>query len=215
MLHHDPRFIEGLAAERRTVAASRRPPADAAELERLVSAAAAGNGDAWKKLVERFAARLRAVTRAYRLTAHDTDDVAQTTWLRLHEHIHDLRDARAVGAWLETTARRESLRRLSTMRREQPTEDDRMEHEPVAPLDEARLVESERRVALTVSLQRLPDRDQRLLEMLLLDDSEPSYEEISRALDMPIGSIGPTRGRALGRLRRDARLASLVDERAA
>ena len=214
MLHHDPRFIESLAAERRAAAASRRPPADAAELERLVSAAATGSGAAWTALVERFTARVRAVARAHRLAAHDADDVAQTTWLRLLEHIGEIRDARAVGAWLETTARRESLRKLGAARRERPTEDEQIGLEPVAPLDEARLVESERRAALTRSLERLPSRQRRLLGMLV-DESEPSYLEISRALDMPVGSIGPTRVRALARLRRDEGLACLADEQPA
>ena len=214
MLHHDPQFVESLAAERRTVAATRRPPADAAELERLVSAAAAGNGDAWTALVGRFAARLRSVARAHRLHAHDSEDVAQTTWLRLLEHIHDLRDARAVGAWLETTARRESLRKLEAGRRERPTEDEYMSCEPVAPVDELRLVESERHAALAAAVEQLPPRQQRLLGMLV-EEREPSYQEISRVLDMPIGSIGPTRVRALARLRRDDRLAGVMDEQPA
>ena len=214
MLHHNPQFVESLAAERRTVAAARRPPADAAELERLVSAAAAGNGDAWTALVGRFTARLRSVARAYRLHPHDTEDVAQTTWLRLLEHIGELRDARAVGAWLETTARRESLRKIEAGRRERPTDDEYMSCEPVAPVDEARLLQSERHAALTDALETLPPRQQRLLGMLV-QEREPSYQEISQTLDMPIGSIGPTRVRALARLRQDQRLACLMDEQPA
>ena len=42
--------------------------------------------------------------------------------------------------------------------------------------------------------------DQALLR-LLTADPRPPYEEIAAALDMPIGSIGPTRQRALARLR--------------
>ena len=38
---------------------------------------------------------------------------------------------------------------------------------------------------------------------ILIGDPAPSYEEVSEALDMPVGSIGPTRGRALERLRQE------------
>src|SRR5215218_6556750 len=78
-------------------------------LEQIVRAAAAGDDHAWTLLQDRFTKRIRAVARGYRLAPQDVDDVAQTTWLRLLEHIGAVRDANAVGAWLETTARRESL----------------------------------------------------------------------------------------------------------
>jgi RNA polymerase sigma factor (sigma-70 family) len=213
MLHHDRSFTESVSAERRAAAARRRPPADAGELERVVSAAAAGNLGAWTTLVERFGARLRAVARTHRLAAHDAEDVVQTTWLRLLEHIQDVREPGAVGAWLETTARRESLRKLSAGQRERPTEDELVELEPSAPVDEDRLVAAERRRALAVAMQELPRRGQQLLAMLAAD-SEPSYAEISRALGMPIGSIGPTRARCLTRLRRNEQLAGVVGEQA-
>jgi DNA-directed RNA polymerase specialized sigma24 family protein len=57
-------------------------------------------------------------------------------------------------------------------------------------------------------------RDRVLLRLLTSSDA-PSYEEIALALNMPIGSIGPTRARALERLRRgllrDGTLAWLID----
>jgi len=117
VLHHTRAFTAGLQADRRAAAARRRAPAGAAELERLLAAASKGDDGAWSALGRRFGARVRAVARAHRLTAHDVEDVVQTTWLRLVEHIHRIRDARALGAWLETTARREILRFLRGTRR--------------------------------------------------------------------------------------------------
>ena len=49
-------------------------------------------------------------------------------------------------------------------------------------------------------MTQLPWRWQRLMEMLMADPPA-SYAEISDELGLPVGSIGPTRGRCLARLR--------------
>jgi RNA polymerase sigma factor (sigma-70 family) len=218
MLHHNRSYIDALEADRRSAAARRRPPVDADELERIVLAAAAGDGGAWSALVERFAARVRIVARTHRLAPHDVEDVAQATWLRLLEHIDAVREPAALGAWLETTARRESVRVLRARKREFPTTSEHVLDRPVAPVDEQRLVDAERstalaerRAALSMALERLPGR-QRALVSMLFADSGPSYQTISRSLDLAIGSIGPIRGRALARLRRDCDLVNAVEK---
>jgi RNA polymerase sigma factor (sigma-70 family) len=207
MLHHNRHYVDAAQAER--LAARRRPPADAAELGRLVSAASAGDTAAWSTLMGRFAARLRAVARGYRLAAQDAEDVVQTTWLRLVEHIDSVREPCAVGAWLEITARRESLRVLRTAGREHPTETEQLAPAPVAAVAEQRLAANEERAAVAQAMIGLPHRQRQLLSMLLADPA-PSYEEISRTLGMPVGSIGPTRARILDRLRRDPGLARAI-----
>src|SRR5215211_6026452 len=170
--------------------------------EALVAAAVAGEPQAWSTLIERYAVLIRSVCRAHRLDGADADDVAQLTWLRAVEHIGRLRDPERFGAWLGTTARHECLRLLRGRKRVMPTADD------VRPLfaehadpDEAELA-AERRVAVRRALAALPER-QRTLLRLLHAEAEPSYEAIGAALGMPVGSIGPTRGRALERLRRE------------
>src|SRR5579862_3211112 len=87
----------------------------------LVSDAAAGDSGAWDALVDRFAGTVWAVARAYRLSASDAADVSQTTWLRLVEHLDRIEQPDRVGAWLATTARRESLRVLRVSGRLVPT----------------------------------------------------------------------------------------------
>jgi RNA polymerase sigma factor (sigma-70 family) len=128
--------------------------------------------------------------------------VAQATWLRLLEHLTRLHDPTRVGAWLATTARRECLRVIRDSDRCVLYGDDAPEHESLdVPPAEAVLI-SERNAALWRSFSRLRAADQALLR-LLMADPRPPYEEIAAALDMPIGSIGPTRQRALERLRRE------------
>jgi RNA polymerase sigma factor (sigma-70 family) len=187
------------------------PGAHEDALDQVVAAAATGDEGAWALLRERYAMRVRTVARLHRLAPHDVDDVAQTTWLRLLENISKLRDANAVGAWLETTARRESLAVLRRCKRERPTEDEFFADQPSEPVAERRLVAAEQRTALNSSLQQLPRHQQRLLAAMLAEPA-PSYAEIAASLKVPIGSIGPTRARSLGRLRRDRRLALAIGE---
>lgn len=169
---------------------------------RIVDAAARGDQTAWKQLVERYSGLLWAVARAHRLERGDAADVVQTSWLRLIEHLAEIRNPEGVGAWLATTARRESLRTLRRSARSEPF-DGSEPHAVAADVDE-RLLRDERDAALWRAFGRLPARDQALLRLLTTDPA-PSYGEISAALAMPIGSIGPTRGRALERLRRELR----------
>ncbi|HEX2046404.1 MAG TPA: sigma-70 family RNA polymerase sigma factor [Acidimicrobiales bacterium] len=169
----------------------------------LVEAARHGDQAAWDALVACYGSRVWAVARAHRLSNADAEDVFQVTFLRLVTHIDTIRDPSRVGAWLATTARHECLRILRRSGRVLPSNDETLDAaDPLLPPLESRLVESERHAALHAALGRLPDLCQRLLRVLMADP-EPSYEEVGLALDMPIGSIGPTRGRCLKRLRRE------------
>jgi RNA polymerase sigma factor (sigma-70 family) len=187
------------------------PPrdADAQELARLVMRAAAGDEHAWTTLVQRFGARVRGVARAQRLGAHDAEEVEQTTWLQLFTHIARVREPDKLGAYLHVTAQRASVRMAVAGRREtlvdyEPRGDEDAGADPLE-----RLAGAQRRAALADAVNELPEHQRRLMEMLLAD-REPCYAEISEALDMPIGSIGPTRARCLERLRRNRRLVDAV-----
>lgn len=174
-------------------------PESAAELvERIRS----GDQDAWDALVDAYVGLVWAIARNHRLGAGDAADVSQSTWLRLVENIDRIDDPRRVGAWLATTARRECLRVLRLSGRQVLVEDDseldRRSSEEV-PVD-AVLLREEEAVMVRAAFDRLPERCQQLLRLLMVDEP-PSYEELSAALGMPIGSIGPTRGRCLDKLR--------------
>jgi RNA polymerase sigma factor (sigma-70 family) len=186
----------------------------AENITELVGAALAGEERAWNALVAEFGSMIWAVARAHRLRDADASEVSQATWLRLLEHLGKLTDPTRVGAWLATTARRECLRVLRESQRCGLYGDDAPERvsPEMAPDDVALL--RDRDDALWRSFSSLRASDQALLR-LLLADPRPSYEEIAAALDMPIGSIGPTRQRALERLRselrREGTLGLLID----
>ena len=164
--------------------------------------AARGDQRAWDALIREFSGMIWAVARAHRLHDASAADVAQATWLALLQHLTRLKDPTRVGAWLATTARRECLRVIRDSERSVPFGDEAPEHEARTCLPGDVVLISERDGALWQSFSRLRPSDQALLR-LLMADPRPPYEEIAAALDMPIGSIGPTRQRALARLRRE------------
>lgn len=142
------------------------------------------------------------VTRSHRLGDADAADVCQTTWMRLLEHLDDLRNPDALSGWLATTARHECLRVLRHQSRQIPTEQDAIPEKSVPSDLDAGLLASETDVALWKAFARLSSRCQALLR-LLAGEPPASYDDISLALGMPVGSIGPTRGRCLASLRRE------------
>lgn len=67
---------------------------DDSPIDFLVAAAANGNPEAWNELVDRYTPLLVTVIRRHRLTRTQAEDVAQTVWLRLVEHLGSLREPR-------------------------------------------------------------------------------------------------------------------------
>ena len=177
-------------------------------LSSLLEQAARGDQQAWDAIVDRFSGLVWATARAHRLSRDDAADVAQTTWLRLVEHLDRIHDPERLGAWLATTARHESLRLIRRGTREQPTDEPDLFESPDADTIDRLLLEQERDGLLWQAFASLSDRCKTLLRMLLADEP-PSYEEVGAALDMPVGAIGPTRGRCLDQLRRTAGVAQL------
>jgi RNA polymerase sigma factor (sigma-70 family) len=192
----------GARSSGHTLAEVREHDAGAVDVAQLVRRAAEGDHWAWERLVDQFARLIWALTRDFRLGESDAADVFQATWLRLLEHIDRLEQPARVGSWLAATAKNECLRSLSARKKVMLVQDDvtlkdGVAHEP--EIDE-RLLSEERAQAVRDALSRLPSRWRRLVEMLMADPPVP-YTEISDRLGLPVGSIGPTRGRCLERLR--------------
>jgi RNA polymerase sigma factor (sigma-70 family) len=184
---------------------------DKAAVSELVRAARAGDSRSWDGLVDEFKAMVFSIARSHRLSAADAADVSQTTWTRLVEHLDRIEQPEYVGAWLATTARRESLRVLRMADRQAPAADDALFDRLVsaaAPVDDDLLAEERDRVVADL-LSKLPCRCSRLLR-LLLADPPVSYRDLGELLDMPMGSIGPTRARCLEHFRRLAGSAGLM-----
>lgn len=191
--------VEGTGAASR--ATTDRDIADL-DVTRLMRRAANGDPQAWEGLIDRYGRLIWSITRDFKLVESDAADIFQTTWMRLIEHIDRIEHPDRVGSWLAATARNECLRSLAAHKRVVlAREDDQFDgpapHEP--EIDEG-LLAAERAEVVREAMTHLPRRWQRLMEMLMADPPA-SYAEISDELGLPVGSIGPTRGRCLARLR--------------
>jgi len=175
---------------------------DSSDAATLVRRAAEGDRMAWERLVVKFERLIWSITVEFKLVESDAADVAQTTWLRLLEHIDRIQHPDRVGSWLAATARNECLRNLAARKRVVLGHDDAELNSAAAsgPAVDERILARERDQVVRDALSRLPSRWQRLLEMLMADPPV-SYAEISDQLGVPVGSIGPTRGRCLAQLR--------------
>ena len=162
-----------------------------------------GRSEAMDGLVDSMTSLLWHTARAQGLTQQQAEDAVQTTWLLLVQHASSITEPRGVLKWLLTTVRRESWAAARRARREDARDDltDIAPELPAEELDpEGMVVRSQDQRVLWRHFKTLPDRCQRLLRVVALAE-RPDYAQVAEALAMPVGSIGPTRGRCLAKLR--------------
>lgn len=177
---------------------------DESQIREMVALVRKGDADAWNALTDRFTNLLWSIARGLRLNEADAADAVQSTFLRLVENLDSVRDPGRIGSWLATSMRRECydmLRRSNRVRVGPPNSADDWTGvpDPAGPVDDA-VLRDERAAELWGAVGQLKPNCQRLLRVLVADP-QPSYAEAAAALDMPVGSIGPTRQRCLRCLR--------------
>jgi len=165
--------------------------------ESLLRRCVEGDEHAWSRLVDRYGGLVRSVPREYGFPADVCDDIVQAVFAALVRRIDSIRDPGSLPAWLLVTTRRECWRtyRLRSRERAATLPDESVIEDEDDLLDRLLGIE-----AVEAALAAMSPRCRDLLTALFLADPTPSYEEIARRLDVPIGSIGPTRLRCLARL---------------
>ena len=178
----------------------------------LVARARGGDKRAWDALVERYAPLIWSICRKHRLGRGDADDVGQSVWLHLVDHLDRIREPAALPGWLATTTRRECARLVRAAHGPHaapyPLDAENKADEQAKAADQDVLA-AERHAALRQAFADLPPDGQQLIALLLADPPVP-YAEISAGLGIPIGSIGPTRRRCLDKMRRHPAIAALI-----
>lgn len=154
----------------------------------------AGDNAAWDRVISAHAPLVYAVARAQGLKEDQCDDVAQSVFSALVRRIASIRDAQALPAWLITSTKREAWRVRRASVKLQPGEAE-PDHQNESSLDKLESVHQVRR-----ALEELGGRCKELLTLLFLADGSPDYQVISQTLEIPVGSIGPTRARCLAKL---------------
>ena len=167
----------------------------------LLKACRQGDEAAWRELLRRYRDFLYSIPRRYGLDQDDAADVFQNVSLALWKGLPELRSEKALTRWIEITARRQCERLAGKKRRlvhdeeglaDRPAEEPDTLHE-LAELQEQQIVRR--------SLEKLGGRCAELLRLLYMENPPAAYDEITRRLGLPHGSIGPTRGRCLEKLR--------------
>ncbi|HEY0903969.1 MAG TPA: sigma-70 family RNA polymerase sigma factor [Marmoricola sp.] len=162
-----------------------------------------GDDEGLTELVGLISPVLWQVVRATGLDREQAEDVVQTTWIALVDHADSITSPQGIAAWLCTAARREAWRAGKQAGRERPVEDVVLARE-LAPGEspERQVVLDDEAALLRDCLGRLPERCRELLRIVAAGP-RPNYNDIARTLGMPVGSIGPTRGRCLDKLRNE------------
>jgi RNA polymerase sigma factor (sigma-70 family) len=176
-------------------------PGRAARVADLLSAARAGSEDALGQIVNELSPLLWQVARSAGLSQGDAEDVLQTVWMRLITHLDGIHDAGALTGWLVTTTKREAWRVRAAGRKQLPADQDVFADLPdKGPGSEEQVIVEDQRRELWAAIGMLSRRCQELLRIMAFAP-RPDYATVAAALGMRVGSIGPTRGRCLAKLR--------------
>lgn len=174
-------------------------------------AARAGDREALNALVVDLNPLVWSVARRQVLDPALAEDVVQTVWMTLLRKLHSVAEPQALASWLITTTRREASRSVNQTDRVDPLDDDTSERLLSADgLPEEEALRTDRNRALWRAFNQLSQRCQDLLRMTVLS-GRAEYDHVAKEMRMPRGSIGPTRGRCLDRMRRHPAIAALIN----
>ena len=187
--------------EPRSVTAPAGRPDRNARIAGMVDEARQGSMDALGQLVTELSPLLWHTARAAGLSSDDAQDVVQTVWMRLLSHLDGIRTSAALTGWLVVTTRREAWRVSAAGRRQLPADHEWFSVLPDArPGSDEQVILDDQRRELWVAIGQLPQRCQELLRIIAFVP-RPDYQVVAAELGMAVGSIGPTRGRCLAKLR--------------
>jgi RNA polymerase sigma factor (sigma-70 family) len=180
--------------------ASTATPPEELSVTELVVLARAGDQRAWREIMTRYGGLVRAVVGSFRLQEADAADTVQNIWMRAVERLDTVREPERLGGWLRTTARRECLTHATAAVRTYP--DSLLADALVdsTPGPEALLLQDEARRTVRAAVEHLEGRRRRLIDALFYAETD-HYADIALRIEMPVGSIGPTRARTLRDLR--------------
>ncbi|MGH1489957.1 MAG: RNA polymerase sigma factor [Acidimicrobiales bacterium] len=164
----------------------------------LIKAVLAGDQEAQTQLYYRHRNLMFGVGSRQGLPSHELDDCVQIAWERAMSSLTQLRDHRRFKSWVSTITRNTA----NSLHRQRSRESVTTEADLDTTVDcdaIERLCCQEDRQAMATAVQALHADDRALVEMLFFE--RVSYSEIAKRLKCRPGSIGPTRGRVLDRLR--------------
>lgn len=169
----------------------------------LVKECLAGNQEAWSQLIEKYKSLIYSVPVRYGLQAEDAADVFQGTCMELLSRLPELRQPKALPKWLMQVAYHKCYHLKRQQQRLVSRDGDPDLPEPVIPAIAETLVrQTEEEQMLREAILTLSPQCRRLVHMLFFELPARPYTEVARELGLAVGSIGLTRQKCVGRLRK-------------
>ncbi|HEY0428639.1 MAG TPA: sigma-70 family RNA polymerase sigma factor [Pyrinomonadaceae bacterium] len=174
--------------------------------EELVEACRRGDEFAWEMIVSKYQNMLFSIPRRAGLGSDLASDVLQEVFKTLFEKLDSLEQPQFLRAWLTTTTRHKTIHLIQRETRGRPKSLDDMEEEShfefpdKAMLPDEVLIQLEKENQIETALAQIGERCRRLITMLYLETEQIPYTDVARILEIPLGSIGPTRSRCLQKL---------------
>lgn len=174
--------------------------------EELVKACREGDESAWEAITRRYQNLLYSIPRRAGLGKDLASDVLQEVFTTLYLKIDSIEKPEHLKSWLFTTARHKTIHLITRETRGRPRSISDDENDPAfdivdkSPLADEVLIRFEREDQIEKAFDEIDERCRRLLMMLYLESDKIPYSEIAERLDIPLGSIGPTRARCLQKL---------------
>jgi RNA polymerase sigma factor (sigma-70 family) len=194
-----------------TIPIESTPTLQGAEDAALVARCRVGDATAWNALVHRHQRLIYALAMRCGLDEHGAADVLQTVFSRLLQHLPRIADPTRLQGWLAITAKREALLQVRRSRRtvsmtiddDDDDGDGGWDWADESPRPDESLEALQQLADVRRALDRLDERSRTLLLLLFrADEDKLPYDEIARRMNIPVGSIGPTRARCLAKLRK-------------
>jgi RNA polymerase sigma factor (sigma-70 family) len=177
----------------------------------LIQSCRRGEAAGWERVLDRYERLVFSIPLSYGLSSDDAADITQTTFTLLLEALDGLRADTRLSAWLATVARRHTWRLLAQRRRESVGAEDDLADNDTLGGSANPTARWEQVVWLEHALSQLDERCRALLLQLYFAPEQPSYAEVAAHLNMPVGSLGPTRARCLERLKQLLALPEAVE----
>ena len=167
----------------------------------LIHECLAGHNWAWASLIEKYKRLVASIPARYQLPPDDAADVFQQVWTDLYCDLRRLERVEGLRSWLITAAARRCLLSKKRLQRTVPMSSVEYNLPDGLPSAVAFHAEAEREQKIRESIQRLPSRCQKLVDMLFFEDPPRPYLQVARDLGLAEGSIGFIRSRCLAKLR--------------
>jgi RNA polymerase sigma factor (sigma-70 family) len=172
--------------------------------EKLIKACLKGDAEAWATLIDKYKNLIYSIPVKFGMY-QDAADIFQAVCVDLMSELPNLREHRALPKWLIRTCYHRCLqqRRIAGRHVElEPEHAEKPADNAELALPEQMLVQLEQEQLLRDIVAEMPERCERMIQMLFFETPARPYDDVAKELGVATGSIGFIRGRCLAQLKK-------------